>query len=157
MLCLLLPIAVGFVFACRGQRQKTTTEFLFADKNSRSWILALSLVASYFSSVLLLASVAQVFSFGLQYIILALFAYWFVAAVAHVIFIPMFHRLKVTSVNEVSAWLCNINSKFVWRLENFLARFRCRLARPRKVTCMTWDKTGSDISQRKKKRYLSHP
>lgn len=100
VLCLLLPIAVGFVFACRGQRQKTTTEFLFADKNLRSWILALSLVASYFSSVLLLASVAQVFSFGLQYIILALFAYWFVAAVAHVIFIPMFHRLKVTSVNE---------------------------------------------------------
>lgn len=100
VLCLLLPIAVGFFFACRGQRPKTTTEFLFADKNLRSWILALSLVASYFSSVLLLASVAQVFSFGLQYIIFALFAYWFVAAVAHIIFIPMFHRLQVTSVNE---------------------------------------------------------
>lgn len=123
VLCLLLPIAVGFFFACRGQRPKTTTEFLFADKNLRSWILALSLVASYFSSVLLLASVAQVFSFGLQYIIFALFAYWFVAAVAHIIFIPMFHRLQVTSVNEVSLWLCNINSELCLAFEKLLGPF----------------------------------
>ena len=102
VLSLLIPIAVGFYFACQGGRQKTTTEFLLADKNQRSWLITLSLVASYFSSVLLLGTTAEVFTYGAQYIIFALFSYWIVAAVAHVIFIPMFHRVKITSVNEVS-------------------------------------------------------
>lgn len=102
VLSLVIPIAVGFYFACQGGRQKTTTEFLLADKNQRSWLVALSLVASYFSSVVLLGTTAEVFTYGVQYIILALFSYWIVAAVAHVVFIPMFHRVKVTSVNEVS-------------------------------------------------------
>ncbi|KAJ7384421.1 hypothetical protein OS493_021833 [Desmophyllum pertusum] len=100
VLSLLIPIAVGFYFACRGGRQKTTTEFLLADKNLRSWLVSLSLVASYFSSVVLLGTTAEVFTYGVQYIILALFSYWLVAAAAHVVFIPMFHRVKVTSVNE---------------------------------------------------------
>lgn len=101
VLSLLIPIAVGVFFALQGGKQKTTTEFLLANKNQRSWLVALSLVASYFSSVLLLGSTAEVFTYGVQYSILALFSYWIVAAVAHVVFIPMFHRVKVTSVNEV--------------------------------------------------------
>ncbi|XP_078346609.1 sodium-coupled monocarboxylate transporter 1-like [Oculina patagonica] len=100
VISLLIPIAVGFYFAFQGGRQKTTTEFLLADKNQRSWLVALSLVASYFSSVLLLGSTAEVFTYGVQYTILALFSYWIVAAVVHVVFIPMFHRVQVTSVNE---------------------------------------------------------
>lgn len=99
---LLIPVAVGIYFVCQGGRQKTTTEFLLADKNQRSWIIAFSLVASYFSSVLLLGTTAEVFTYGIQYIIFALFSYWIVAAIAHVLFIPMFHRVKITSVNEVS-------------------------------------------------------
>ena len=99
---LLIPIAVGFYFACQGGRQKTTTEFLLADKNQRSWLIALSLVASYFSSVLLLITTAEVFTYGVQYFIFALFSYWIVAAIVHIIFIPMFHRVKIASVNEVS-------------------------------------------------------
>ena len=101
-LSLVIPIAVGFYFACQGGRQKTTTEFLLANKNLRSWLIALSLVASYFSSVLLLGTTAEVYTYGVQYIIFALFSYWIVAAIAHVVFIPMFHRVKITSVNEVS-------------------------------------------------------
>ena len=99
---LLFPIAAGLFFACRGGKQRTTNEFLLADKNLRSWLVALSLVASYFSSVLLLGTTAEVFTFGIQFIILALLSYWIVAGMAHVLFIPMFHRIKVTSVNEVS-------------------------------------------------------
>lgn len=107
---LLFPLATGLYFACRGGKQKTTNEFLLADKNLRSWLLALSLVASYFSSVLLLGTTAEVFTYGIQYIILALLSYWIVAGMAHVVFIPMFHRVKVTSVNEVSV------RKFCFRL-----------------------------------------
>ena len=102
VLSLVIPIAVGFYFACQGGRQKTTTEFLLADKNQRSWLIALSLVTSYFSSVLLLGTTAEVFTYGAQYIVFVLFSYWIVAAIAHVIFIPMIHRVKITSVNEVS-------------------------------------------------------
>ena len=101
-LALLIPITVGLYFALRGGKQRTTNEFLLANKNLRSWLISLSLVASYFSSVVLLGTTAEVFSYGLQYIILALISYWIVAGSVHVLFIPMFHRLKVTSVNEVS-------------------------------------------------------
>lgn len=99
-LALLIPITVGLYFALRGGKQRTTNEFLLANKNLLSWLISLSLVASYFSSVVLLGTTAEVFSYGLQYIILALISYWIVAGSVHVLFIPMFHRLKVTSVNE---------------------------------------------------------
>ena len=100
-LFLLFPIAAGIFFAFRGGKQRTTNEFLLADKNLRSWLVALSLVASYFSSLVLLGTTAEVFTYGIQYIILALLSHWFVAGITHVLFIPMFHRLKVTSVSEV--------------------------------------------------------
>lgn len=118
---LLIPVAVGIYFVCQGGRQKTTTEFLLADKNQRSWMIALSLVASYFSSVLLLGTTAEVFTYGIQYIIFAFFSYWIVAAIAHVLFIPMFHRVKITSVNEVSCVILFLVS-FVLVLNFFLFR-----------------------------------
>ena len=105
---LLFPLAAGFYFAFRGGKQRTTNEFLLADKNLRSWLVALSLVASYFSSVVLLGATAEVFTYGIQYIILAILSYWIVAGIVHVLFIPMFHRLKVTSVNEVSVFSLQI-------------------------------------------------
>ena len=101
---LLFPIAAGVFFACRGG-QITTNEFLLANKKLRSWLVALSLVASYFSSLLLLSTTNEVFTHGAQFIILAILSYWIVAGVAHVLFIPMFHRIKITSVNEVSAYV----------------------------------------------------
>lgn len=60
-LALLIPITVGLYFALRGGKQRTTNEFLLANKNLRSWLISLSLVASYFSSVVLLGTTAEVF------------------------------------------------------------------------------------------------
>lgn len=100
-LFLLIPIFVALFFAFRGGKQRTTNEFLLADKKLQSWLVAISLVASYFSSVALMGTAAEVFSYGLQYIMLALLSFWTVAGAVHTLFIPMFHRLKVVSVNEV--------------------------------------------------------
>ncbi|XP_044184131.1 sodium-coupled monocarboxylate transporter 2-like [Acropora millepora] len=47
-----------------------------------------------------MGTAAEVFSYGLQYIMLALLSFWTVAGAVHTVFIPMFHRLKVVSVNE---------------------------------------------------------
>ncbi|XP_074637865.1 sodium-coupled monocarboxylate transporter 2-like [Acropora palmata] len=99
-LFLLIPIFVGLFFALRGGKQRTTNEFLLADKKLQSWLVAISLVASYFSSLALMGTAAEVFSYGLQYIMLALLSFWTVAGAVHTLFIPMFHRLKVVSVNE---------------------------------------------------------
>lgn len=99
-LFLLIPIFVGLFFALRGGKQRTTNEFLLADKKLQSWLVAISLVASYFSSLTLMGTAAEVFSYGLQYIMLALLSFWTVAGAVHTVFIPMFHRLKVVSVNE---------------------------------------------------------
>lgn len=115
----LIPIAAGLYFACREGKQRTTNEFLLANKNLRSWLVALSLVASYFSSVLLLGTTAEVFTYGIQYIIFALIAYWIVAGIVHVVFIPMFHRLKVTSVNEVSVLKFCLRLKLLFCFQAF--------------------------------------
>lgn len=104
-LFLLIPIFVGLFFALRGGKQRTTNEFLLADKKLQSWLVAISLVASYFSSLALMGAAAEVFSYGLQYIMLALLSFWTVAGAVHTLFIPMFHRLKVVSVNEVILFL----------------------------------------------------
>lgn len=107
-LFILIPIFVGLFFALRGGKQRTTNEFLLADKKLQSWLVAISLVASYFSSLALMGTTAEVFSYGLQYIMLALLSFWTVAGAVHTIFIPMFHRLKVVSVNEVILFLFKI-------------------------------------------------
>lgn len=93
-------MAIGLYHALTGGRQRTTREFLMADRNMRCLPVSLSLIASFQSAVAIIGVPAEIYSNGTQY--------WFIGCAyilgllipAHV-FIPVFYRLRLSSVYQV--------------------------------------------------------
>ncbi|KAM9465861.1 solute carrier family 5 member 6 isoform 1-T2 [Clarias gariepinus] len=98
-LLLVASMAIGLYYALSGGRQKTTQEFLLADRSMRCLPLSLSLMASFQSAVAIVGTPAEIYTNGTQY--------WFIGCAyilgllipAHV-FIPVFYRLHLTSAYQ---------------------------------------------------------
>lgn len=58
MLC--ASAAIGIYYACTGGKQKTAGEFLLGDRQMQTFPVAMSLLASFLSSVTLLGIPAEV-------------------------------------------------------------------------------------------------
>ncbi|KAF5909637.1 sodium-dependent multivitamin transporter-like, partial [Clarias magur] len=99
VLLLVASMAIGLYYALSGGRQKTTQEFLLADRSMRCLPLSLSLMASFQSAVAIVGTPAEIYTNGTQY--------WFIGCAyilgllipAHV-FIPVFYRLHLTSAYQ---------------------------------------------------------
>ena len=92
---------IGLYYGCTGSKQKTTAEFLMAGRSMSVFPVALSLLASFMSAITLLGTPAEIATFGTQYWMIWL-SYCFVIPLANYIFIPVFYRLELTSVFEVT-------------------------------------------------------
>ena len=89
-----------YIYSCTGGKQKTTGEFLMADRQMSWFPVALSLLASFMSAITLLGTPAEVYVYGTQYCVLAISYMLVVPASAH-LFVPIFYRLGLTSTYEV--------------------------------------------------------
>lgn len=97
---LVISLAIGLYHAFSGGRQRTTQEFLMANRSMTSLPLALSLMATFQSAVAIVGTPAEIFINGTQY--------WFIGCAymvgllipAH-IFIPVFYRLHLNSAYQV--------------------------------------------------------
>ncbi|XP_056249612.1 solute carrier family 5 member 6 [Seriola aureovittata] len=92
-------MGIGLYHALSGGRQRTTQEFLMADRSMRCLPVSLSLIASFQSAVAIIGVPAEIYTHGTQY--------WFIGCAyilglfipAHV-FIPVFYRLQVSSAYQ---------------------------------------------------------
>lgn len=92
-------ISIGLYHALTGGRQRTTQEFLMADRSMRSLPVSLSLIASFQSAVAIIGVPAEIYTHGTQY--------WFIGCAyvlgllipAHV-FIPILYRLRLSSAYQ---------------------------------------------------------
>ncbi|KAL3968587.1 MFS transporter (sodium-dependent inorganic phosphate cotransporter) [Sarotherodon galilaeus] len=92
-------MAIGLYYALSGGRQRTTQEFLMADRSMGCLPVSLSLIASFQSAVAIIGVPAEIYRHGTQY--------WFIGCAyilgllipAH-IFIPVFYRLRVSSAYQ---------------------------------------------------------
>uniref|UniRef100_A0A3P8YTE1 Sodium-dependent multivitamin transporter n=1 Tax=Esox lucius TaxID=8010 RepID=A0A3P8YTE1_ESOLU len=108
---LLASMGIGLYYALSGGRQRTTQEFLMADRSMSCLPLSLSLIATFQSAVAIVGVPAEVYNHGTQY--------WFIGCAyilgllipAHV-FIPVFYRLHLTSAYQVCT-LAMINESVV--------------------------------------------
>ena len=98
---LMISAAIGIYHGCTGGKQKTTGEYLLGNRSMATFPIAISLLASYLSAITLLGVPSEIFTYGAQYTIL-LSSYFGLTATAAIIFVPIFHGLKLTSANEVS-------------------------------------------------------
>lgn len=98
---LLVSMGIGIYHACAGGKQKSTKEFLMANQSMRSLPVALSVLASFFSASTLLGTPAEIYEYGTQYWI-SVFGAMLAPVTGALLFGPMFFKLKVVSVFQVS-------------------------------------------------------
>ncbi|KAG7229120.1 hypothetical protein INR49_013062 [Caranx melampygus] len=92
-------MGIGLYYALSGGRQRTTQEFLMADRSMGCLPVSLSLIASFQSAVAIIGVPAEIYTHGTQY--------WFIGCAyilgllipAHV-FIPVFYRLRLSSAYQ---------------------------------------------------------
>lgn len=90
---------VGIYYACTGGKQKTTDEFLMADRKMPILPVAASILVSFQTAVLILGQPAEMYTKGTQFF-LSLFGQLGAVFLATTLFVPLFYPLKLTSFFE---------------------------------------------------------
>lgn len=96
---LVISAAIGVYYRMTGGKQKTTKEYLLADRSMPVFPVAFSLMASFMSAVTLLGVSMENYSFGTQFVVIN-FAYVFATPIATRIILPVFYNLRTASVYE---------------------------------------------------------
>ncbi|XP_062378122.1 solute carrier family 5 member 6 [Sardina pilchardus] len=96
---LVISVAIGLYHALSGGRQRTTQEFLMADRSMSCLPLALSLMATFQSAVAIVGTPAEIFFNGTQYWFIGC-AYFLGLLIPAHIFIPIFYRLRLNSAYQ---------------------------------------------------------
>ena len=109
-LMLLVSAGIGVWYGCGpGGRQTSTKEYLLADRSMRVVPVAISLLVTFLSAIALIGIPAEIYTFGTQYF-MAILSTLIMGPPAAIVFVPMYRRLKVTSVTEVNISLCPLLS-----------------------------------------------
>ncbi|XP_072300177.1 solute carrier family 5 member 6a [Eucyclogobius newberryi] len=98
-LLLVASAGIGLFYAFSGGRQRTTQEFLMADRSMSCLPVSLSLLATFQSAVAILGAPSEIYTFGTQYWFLGCSYFLGLLIPAHV-FIPVFYRLRLSSAYE---------------------------------------------------------
>ena len=97
----LISLAIGLYHAFTGDKQRTTGEYLMGNRNLKTIPVAMSILVSYVSSILVLGVPAEMYTRGTQ-LVLRTVGYCFACVISSLLFVPLFYRLNVTSSFEVS-------------------------------------------------------
>ncbi|XP_045173763.1 sodium-coupled monocarboxylate transporter 2-like [Mercenaria mercenaria] len=94
-----ISFAIGVFFGVWERKRNTPVDYFLAGRNSRTWPVALSFVVTFQSSLMILGFPAEGYAYGIgvaYYVVGVSVAYMFAA----LFIVPVFHPLKLTSVNE---------------------------------------------------------
>ncbi|KAK9534051.1 hypothetical protein VZT92_009126 [Zoarces viviparus] len=92
-------VGIGLYHALSGGRQRTTQEFLMADRSMSCLPVSLSLIASFQSAVAIIGVPAEIYTHGTQYWFIGCAYFLGLLIPAHV-FIPVLYKLRLSSVYE---------------------------------------------------------
>ncbi|XP_055377494.1 putative sodium-dependent multivitamin transporter isoform X2 [Condylostylus longicornis] len=98
-LVLVISAGIGVYFRLTGGKQKTTKEYLLADKSMSTLPVAFSLMASFMSAITLLGVSTENYQFGTMFVIINI-SYIISTPIAAYLFLPVFYRMNTTSVYE---------------------------------------------------------
>ncbi|EDS34332.1 sodium/solute symporter [Culex quinquefasciatus] len=100
VLMLFLCIMIGVYFGFVQRKPNTESEYLMGGRTMLVFPIALSLIASFISGITLLGLPTEVYSFGIQYVYVAL-GVIAMGLVMGFIYLPVFHKLNITSTYEI--------------------------------------------------------
>lgn len=95
VLCILIGVYFGFM-----HKSNTEAEYLMGGRNMLVFPVALSLIASFISGITLVSLPSEVYSYGMQYLYVAL-GVTVMGFIMSYIYLPVFHNLNITSTYEV--------------------------------------------------------
>ncbi|ALC41358.1 CG10444 [Drosophila busckii] len=100
LVCILLISAlIGIYYRYTGGKQKTTQEYLMADQSMTTFPVSFSLMASFMSAISLMGVSSESYQFGTLFGVINI-AYVISTPIAAYIFLPVFYRMRTTSVYE---------------------------------------------------------
>ena len=92
--------AIGIFYAVKDRRKNTTEEYLLAGRSMNPLPVAMSLVSSFVSAIMIIGTPAEVYVNSTMYGWQAFGMVITAVGAAH-IFIPVFYNLRITSVFQV--------------------------------------------------------
>jgi len=96
---LLISALIGIWHACKGGKQKSTAEYLLANRRLNFWPVSISILVSFLSAITLLGLPGEIYSYGTQFY-LTMIGYVIICSVVSTVFVPMFRRINITCVHE---------------------------------------------------------
>ncbi|XP_055854921.1 putative sodium-dependent multivitamin transporter [Episyrphus balteatus] len=96
---LVISAGIGLYYRLTGGKQKTTQEYLLADRNMSIFPIAFSLMQSFMSAITLLGVSMENYQYGTMFVIIN-FSYILTTPIAANLFLPVFYRLETASVYE---------------------------------------------------------
>lgn len=95
-----ISFVIGLYPAFFGGKQKTMKEFQLADRKMSSFPIAMSLLMSFASAIMVLGQPAEMYTKGTLFA-MRIFGYCAACFLASVTFVPLFYSLKSVSSFEV--------------------------------------------------------
>ncbi len=103
-LFLVVSVAVGFIVAIVNKKKAATdnaqAQFLLGGSQMHPFPVALSLIASFLSSITVVSNPVESYNFGVSYGYMGI-TYLIVFPMVAYLYLPTFYKLKVTTVYEV--------------------------------------------------------
>ncbi|EDV35857.1 uncharacterized protein Dana_GF12676 [Drosophila ananassae] len=90
---------IGIYYRYTGGKQKTTQEYLMADQSMTTFPVSFSLMASFMSAITLMGVSKESYEFGTMFCVINI-SYWISTPIAANIFLPVFYKMRITSVYE---------------------------------------------------------
>ena len=98
-----ISIGIGIYYALSGDRQRTTSEYLVGGRAMKFLPVAISLMVSFESSIMMLGLPAEMYVYGVQWWLSCL-GYLVSQMLSIIIMVPLLHPLRITSAYEVCSW-----------------------------------------------------
>ncbi|XP_071942386.1 sodium-coupled monocarboxylate transporter 1-like [Antedon mediterranea] len=98
-LVLVISAIIGIYYGFKDGGQQTTQTFLMGDRSMRFVPVGFSLLASWMSAIALLGTPAECYSFGTEFWVVV-FSYPLMTMISAHCYVPVFYRLRLTSVYE---------------------------------------------------------
>ena len=99
---LAISLAIGAYHALTGGRQRTTSEFIMADRQLSIVPTVLSMVMSFTSAIMIVGLTAEMYRYGIQYMLWSALGSPIGLLVTAYVIVPWLYELKLTSINEVT-------------------------------------------------------
>src|SRR5262249_44417042 len=98
---LAVSLGIGVYHSLSGGRQKTTTEFIMANRNLGVIPTALSMLVSFQSAIMILSGTSELYSYGSQHLLMFNFTLILSCLVTERLIVPWLFPLQLVSVFEV--------------------------------------------------------